>query len=40
MMHKKCKKKLTTMGHDSRWRQFETLNEDILKTMRKELGYD
>jgi len=36
----KMQEKLTTMGHDTRWRQFETLNEDILKTMRKELGYD
>lgn len=36
----KMQEKLTTMGHDTRWRQFETLNEDIIKTMRKELGYD
>ncbi|KAF5081748.1 hypothetical protein DSECCO2_107190 [anaerobic digester metagenome] len=36
----KMQEKLTTMGHDTRWRQFETLNEDILQLMRKELGYD
>jgi len=36
----KMQEKLTTMGHNSRWSQFETLNEDILKIMRKELGYD
>lgn len=32
--------KLTTMGHDNRWKQFESLNKDILKLMRKELGYE
>jgi len=36
----KMQEKLTTMGHDTRWRQFESLNEDILRTMRKELGYN
>jgi len=36
----KMQEKLTTMGHDTRWRQFESLNEDILRTMRKELGYE
>lgn len=36
----KMQEKLTTMGHDTRWKQFVTLNEDILITMRKELGYE
>jgi hypothetical protein len=36
----KMQEKLTTMGHDTRWKQFESLNEDVLLIMRKELGYE
>jgi hypothetical protein len=32
-------RQLETLGHNDRWLRFESLNKEIIKTMRQELGY-
>jgi hypothetical protein len=31
-------KKLETMGHDTRWAEFQELNNEIITLMRKEIN--
>lgn len=33
-------KAFDTLGHDERWREFKTLNDDIIQLMRKEINFN